>query len=191
MELFYNYFKKIKNNYLEIYENITDEREFFKNTDHNCICIPCNFSFCHNDNKIQRFVEFYDKLMSVDTEIVLSYSTDGLYAIDNREKNLTTNQEFYDKVFKFCANFGYNCHPMIAPENIDNAIDNYEWWKKMYKKYFSSYNQIMPCMLEVRNEGWTQEKINKYIEFLEYLIQDRLKIYNNNVEIFTKMLFTN
>jgi hypothetical protein len=41
---------------------------------------------------------------------------------------------------------------------------------------------IIPCMLEVRNEGWTDEAIAKYIEFLNYMVEDRLKLCDNNLE---------
>ena len=125
MELFYNYFKKIQNNYSEIYEPLNEpisDDNFNRSFEEASIVVPCNFSFCHSEEKKEHFRKIYDKLASVNAFICLSYSTDGLYAIDNREKNSITNQEFYDEVFKFCAEFGFGCHPMIAPENIDNAI---------------------------------------------------------------------
>jgi len=28
---------------------------------------------------------------------------------------------------------GYGFHPMIAPENVDVAIENFDWWVRMYQ----------------------------------------------------------
>lgn len=192
IDIFYDYFKKIQKNYPEIYnEQKNNEEEYFRDTKMNCITMPCNLSFCHSDEKIEHFRYVFEKMLSVNTIIFLSYSTDGLYGIDHREKSSTVNQEFFDKTFKFCKEFDYGCHPMIAPENIDNAIDNYKWWREMYDKYFSSpHNRcLIPCMLEVRNDGWTNEKIEKYKEFLEYAIQDRISVYDGDIKLFTKQLF--
>jgi radical SAM protein with 4Fe4S-binding SPASM domain len=44
-------------------------------------------------------------------------------------------------------------------------------------------------MLEVRNEGWTDEAINKYLQFLDYAVEDRLKLCDNNLEKLTAELF--
>lgn len=191
MELFYNYFKKIQNNYSEIYEPLNEsisDDNFNRSLEEASIVVPCNFSFCHNEEKKEHFRKIYNKLASVNAFIYLSYSTDGLYAIDNREKNSITNQEFYDEVFKFCAEFGFGCHPMIAPENIDNAIQNYQWWRAMYEKYFKDTKLIIPSMLEVRNDGWTKSKIEKYKEFLNYVFEDRMKIYNYDKDLMISQL---
>ena len=194
IDLFYDYYLKIQNNYNDIYRNLLDREEtndesYVRNLSENIISVPCNFSFCHDDKKIQKFKEVFHKMLEVNTYISLSYSTDGIYAIDHREKRSNVTQEFYKKVFSLCNECGYGCHPMISYENIDSAIDNYEWWKKMYKEYLYNLPDFMPCMLEVRNEGWTPEAIDKYLKFLDYLINDRIKIYNNDLKLFVRQVF--
>ena len=43
--------------------------------------------------------------------------------------------------------------------------------------------------LEVRNDGWTDEKIQKYLMLLEHMLQHRLELCENNIEHLTKHLF--
>ena len=51
---------------------------------------------------------------------------------------------------------------MISFENIDNAIQNYDWFISMYENFISNKNIWCPNFLEVRNpdeDGWTDENI--------------------------------
>ena len=196
IELFYDYYLKIKNNHNDIYKNTVDLEElndenYNRSLQENVISIPCNFSFCHSPEKIKRFKEVFYRMLEVNTYISLSYSTDGIYAIDHREKRTTVTQEFYNRVFELCNELTYGCHPMISYENVDVAIDNYEWWKEMFKNHLYDLPDFIPCMLEVRNEGWTEESIDKYLKFLDYIVDDRIKIYNNDLELFVRQVFGN
>jgi hypothetical protein len=150
IEIIYNYYNKL----YHINSNI-----FYK--DHNVIVIPCNFSFCEDKIKIKKFKEIFTKFKDINIRLFLSYSSDGLYATHVREKK-NLSEEFIDNVFTlmYDCEFFNGSHPMISYESIDNAIENYEWWKAQYLKYNKKYNRplnsdILTPMLEVRNEGWT------------------------------------
>ncbi|MDD7592117.1 MAG: hypothetical protein PUJ92_03895 [Bacilli bacterium] len=92
------------------------------------------------------------------------------------DKSILTD-EFYDNLFKFCKKHSYGFHPMLSAYGIDYFKQNYTWFKDKIKEYefYDSekhptdiYNFIM--FLEVRNNDWTEEKLYKYIDCLNYMI---------------------
>jgi hypothetical protein len=97
------------------------------------ILIPCNMSFCTDKEKIQKVKNICHEF---DTElgirIFFSYSTDGIYALDSREQK-ELNESYFDTIFALCEEMGWGIHPMISYEGIDNAIDNYNWFKVKMK----------------------------------------------------------
>lgn len=186
IEIVYNYYEAI----YKINPNIFANKSFLQGnplySNRAIIMIPCNCSFCNDKNKIKKFKEIFNRLLDINVYLTLSYSSDGIYASGIREKH-SLSEEFLDNVFTLLYDCNYGVHPMISYESIDNAIQNYEWWKLKLSEYNKKYHykeryEFIPCMLEVRNEGWTDETITKYIEFLNYMIDDRLKICNNNLE---------
>jgi hypothetical protein len=189
--LFFDLIEIVYDYYYKLYQ--INQKIFYEK--HNVIIIPCNFSFCQDKEKIEKFKEIFKKFKKINIRLFLSYSSDGIFSTNIREKH-SLSEEFIDNVFTLmydCEYFG-GSHPMISYEGIDNAIQNYEWWKSQYIKYNKKYNRpenkdIITPMLEVRNEGWTDETIIKYIEFLNYMIEDRIKLCNNNLETFTANLF--
>ena len=86
---------------------------------------------------------------------------------------------------------------MISAETIENSIENFDWWiENLERVYFhehlndrSHFKPRMPFMLEVRNDNWTDEKIEYYLKLLEHIIQWRLSLVNNNIEKFAKSLY--
>jgi len=44
-------------------------------------------------------------------------------------------------------------------------------------------------MLEVRNDGWTEESINKYLKLLEHMVWKRYEMLNYDIEKFACHLF--
>ena len=181
-EILYEYYYKIYQINPNLFNSTHTSNFFFG--DSAIIIMPCNCSFCNDKEKIKKFEAIVKKLQSVNATFLISYSSDGLHASDIREKH-SLSEEFIDNVFTLMYDYEYGSHPMISYESIDNAIQNYEWWKSQYIKYNRKYDKndiIIPCMLEVRNEGWTDESIQKYIKFLDYMIEDRLKLCDNNLE---------
>jgi uncharacterized FlaG/YvyC family protein len=48
--------------------------------------IPCNMSFCEDNEKIQKVKDICNRfLKNYNTHILFSYSTDGFFSIDSRE----------------------------------------------------------------------------------------------------------
>ena len=68
------------------------------------IMIPTNLSFVESDEKIKKFEEYKDKFLKIKCLILLSYSTDGYYAQNFREKKVLS-QEWFDKTLAFCSVF--------------------------------------------------------------------------------------
>lgn len=154
------------------------------------IMIPCNLSFIHSDEKTQRVEKYIEKFQNIHVRVMFSWSSDGKYAIDIREKR-PLSDEYFDKVFKFLAKYDYGAHPMISYESIDNAIKNFDWWVENYKKYIIPYNphNYLPAFLEVRNDGWTEESINKYLALLEHIIWYIFSLCHYNANELMKHLY--
>lgn len=178
-ETFYNQLKPI----YETYPHLFNSKEFL-------ILIPCNCSFIADDNKVNLYHEWHAKLKSIGIKVILSYSSDGLYATGSREKK-ELDQAWYDKVFTFLSKYDYAAHPMISPENIENQKENIMWWREMWEKYFPNRSkaEFLPMFLEVRNDGWTFEKIQSFISLLDFTIDKVLEFYDNDIDKFTKAIF--
>lgn len=183
----YTYYTWLKNNYPDFikYHNETD------NNKSPAIIIPSNMSFCYDDEKINKIKQIHNTFLNeLGIKIFMSYSTDGRYATNIREKR-NIEDEFFDKVLSLCSELNWGLHPMISYESIDNIYENYEWFK--LKTYQHKINGAY--FLEVRNEGWTKESIEKYSKFLNYVLNDNfhnycesnLKTYfENNIRLFKK-----
>lgn len=198
-DLFYdNIWFDLMDIFIKHYTKLYDENQFFKDNITE-IVMPCNLSFCKDDQKIKKVEEYLEKLKKINIRFMFSYSTDGLYAVDYREKTKEANQNWFDKTFDFCNKHKFGYHPMISYENIDNSIKNYDWWFNQLAKYngyqghaknlHGNTNLYLPMFLEVRNDGWTDEKIQKYLMLLEHMLQHRLELCENNIEHLTKHLF--
>lgn len=173
-------FKTYYNFLKEKYFTILEENQFF-------IMIPCNMSFCENDEKITKvktICDFFRREFHV--QIKFSYSTDGIYATEIREQKQELNETFFDKVFQLCEEENWGVHPMISYEGIDKMIDNYEWFKAKHQQF--TLKGTMPYFLEVRNDGWTDETIKKYQKFLIYVLDD---IFHNNCQSNLDIFFNN
>ena len=181
IELFYNFYEKIINNnpdYLQIIkEKAGDEYPL--------IVVPCNFSFCRDKSKIARLEQDLEKMKTLGITICFSYSGDGKYLTDTRERT-DISDELYDEIFSLIARHPeFGCHPMVGACNISKWVENYDWWLDQYKKYFPDDEDFQPSMLEVRNDDWTEENIQDYLKFLEQVIKRRLELYNNDLTKFT------
>ena len=151
-----------------------------------CILMPCNCAFVEDDEKYARFQEYIDHFKALDVDFHISWSTDGKYMVDTREKR-AVDDEYFERGFKLAEKYAFGIHPMIAAENIENAVENYDWFVEEYAKY--DLMRFEPPFLEVRNDNWTDEKIAHYQIFLKHVIDSRFARCNNNVDEFTYHLF--
>lgn len=141
------------------------------------ITIPTNGSFILNDESLFPILDFINKYEEHGVSLIFSLSIDGKIIDEiNRPKNDTSflfSDEYYEKIFNFARTTGSKFHPMVAAVSIEKWKENFEWWKEQTKRYgFEENAHSLTMLLEVRNNDWTDEKIQKYCDFLEYLVDD-------------------
>lgn len=173
---------------LPYYKEILDK--LLNNTPY-LIVIPTNGTFAFSEEKteeVSKLLESYRK------RIHLSISIDGKY-LDNQTRPLRNgkqyNDEFYDRLFKFCKKWNYGFHPMIAANGIEKWKENYIWFIDMIKKYFGEEESIARkrvYLLEVRNPDWTPENLRDLQEFIKFYIQRNWEVDGKNPEKFYKFL---
>lgn len=187
-DLFYdNLIYEVFDMLLNYYASVIKTTKQIKTIDIN---LPTNPTYLVIDSHQTKIVNYIDKFNKFNIRLNISISTDGLYAVDAREKDETVDQDFFDKLFTFAEKAHCGFHPMIAAENIDNAVKNLSWWKSMFNKYeVGSKKQLLPPFLEVRNGNWTDDKIVKYTDFLRSLWKIRVEENGNSMETLTKYLF--
>ena len=191
-DILFDYYKKIYDNYPNFFEleksKDGNRNAIFSTTKEKfSVVMPCNFSFCHDLERVKKLKDYYYKFQSINTNIILSWSHDGPYG--NVREYTELDDTYYDTVFSLLEEFGWGAHPMISYETIDYAIENYKWWVYQNEKHFPNRLDFMPPMLEVRNDGWTSESIKKYEAFLEYVLMDRLKRCQNDPSLLARNIF--
>ena len=172
LDIYDKYLKEIKNNFKDIFNKQTT------------ICCPCNLSWVverpHLIEKFRKYSNYFKDEYNV--FLSFSWSTDGYYAVNSREKKVLT-EEYFDTIFKFCQEFKCGYHPMVAPENIKTWCENYDWWMEKYEQYdLVRPGYFQPYLLEVRNDNWTPELTEYYCKFLRHLMEWRLKMCDNDIE---------
>lgn len=191
IDIFYDYYNK-----LEFFSNFrTNIREEDKNKTFVKIIMPCNCSFFHSEEKTNKIGSYIEKMKKIGIHLGFSWSHDGPALIDIREKR-DIDEEYYRNAFNFLNKYHYGAHPMISYEGIDHMIENYNWWLEQWEKIGKTRKEgeyeLSPMFLEVRNEGWTDEKIQKYLEFLDYAVKHRFeKVCQSNPVTMAYNIFFN
>lgn len=158
------------------------------------ILAPTNFSFLHDDQKASRVKEYIKHFETeYNWELGFSISTDGKYATATRE-GVDLPDEWFDKLFQWSIEYPRNgFHTILSVSNIDTAVQNYEWWKEKCKKWHVDTKvkpeSFLPYYLEARNDEWDTESIEKVMKFLNYMVNDRLIMCNNDVDKLAYHLF--
>lgn len=156
--------------------------------------IPSNCSFVNHGQSLHKIQGFIDKFAANGFRLQFSISMDGK-VVDNINRPAADkesehkNDLFYENIFLFARHNGFTFHPMVAACSIEYWIANFEWWKSMCAKYhMNAYRDLM--LLEVRNNDWTEEKIQSYCKFLRYLLTDRLDRMSGDAATFTDTLIS-
>ena len=175
LDIYEKYLKKIKEECYQIFKTQTT------------FCCPSNLSWVvehpHLINKFRKYYKHFADEYNV--FLSLSWSTDGYYAMSTREKKTLTD-EYFNKIFEFCKEFGCGYHPMIAPENVETWCENYDWWMEKYKQYdLTAPGYFQPYLLHVRNNNWTSELTEHFCKFLRHLMDWRLKMCDNDIRKLT------
>lgn len=151
------------------------------------VMIPSNCSFILDPiqtQKIQHYINAYER---AGVRLCFSISIDGKVVDNYRPLNNhdMRNDRYYEDLFLFAAHNNYYFHPMVAACNVSQWVDNYKWWEEMCTKYNRPIEHLM--MLEVRNEGWTDENIDDYVKFLKYLLEKDVAKCGSNKAYFAKL----
>lgn len=174
---------------LKYYGALFEEHpNLFKNH-HPRIAFPNNFSFVADDKKAAKVEEYLQKFLDLEMELNLSCSVDGPYD-SVREEN--KDFEYYDKIMQFLSKNCCGIHPMISPNNIESAIKNYDWWLEQFEKYKlckGPRDEFQPMFLEVRNDEWTEEKLNHYLEFLTHMLEIRFQMNDSSLDKLARHIF--
>lgn len=152
------------------------------------ISIPTNGTFIQNKDSLINIQNYIYKFRDIGSKLYFSLSIDGakVDTFNRPKKDLNVLESNYDAIFSFALENDYGFHPMIAAETIEQWEDNWNWWKEKCLQY--GFNNIFQrvMMLEVRNDYWTEEKINSYCLFIETLFKDYVKLkYHNNIKKMT------
>ncbi len=152
--------------------------------------IPSNGSFLLKDENFFIIQNFIDKFKKIGVDLCFSLSIDGKI-IENKMRPLNSGEnkedDFYERAFLFARHNDFGFHPMVSAQSVKYWIENYQWWEEKFKEYDMNIYSLM--MLEVRNADWTDESINDYNIFMNYLIEDLAKKCNYNSELMAKALF--
>lgn len=156
------------------------------------IMIPSNMSFIMEEDKFNNVKQFIEKFKESGCRLVFSASVDGLLldeeqrSLKDEEKNRFRSVDFYEKLFTWCKEMKFAFHPMVAAHGIENWVENYQWWQHMFSKYHLDPFEY-GMYLEVRNDEWTIEKIDSYLDFLNSMIEhDFHKLLGSELGTFVK-----
>lgn len=140
------------------------------------------------------FYEFKDFLNNTEIIVITKYLDDNTRMIFNMEKQLFQQYQCQLKIDFFISTptaiipnqSNINYYMTIDATNINNWINYYKQWKKIYKQY-----NIYPHIIEIKDNNWSQEALEFYTNFLIYIFFDKIKSSFFNPTIFIKKLFTN
>lgn len=172
---------------------------YYKNTyisnkleDKRIIIIPSNFSFLLQEKATQKIEYFLYEFQKINVRLVFSCSVDGpLLDLINRPLNndskIKNSDNFYEKIFHFCKKHGFGYHPMVNAYSIEKWPDQYKWWVDKILQYEQDINRDI-MFLEVRNDEWTDDKIEKFLFYMnegmnylydKYYHKDKKEFLNN------------
>lgn len=155
----------------------------------NMVLIPSNCSFILDKIQTQKIQHCINKFEKIGVRLCFSISVDGKIIENFRPLNSSEKEKndlFYDNLFLFAEHNNFHFHPMVSAKNINKWIENYLWFEEMFYKYNLNIETIM--MLEVRNNDWDEKSIQEYKEFLDFLINKKLK-YHKTIDNFFNYLF--
>ena len=174
------------------FEYIKDKAPEIFQYDEIRLVIPTNLQFVMDEEFTNEIIALHNRLESIGVNVNWSWSHDGKYSANTREKKELTD-EFYEKAFTFCHKTNAGIHPMLSAQDADKAISNFDWWVEMYAKYLPERvenGECYPRYLEVRNgDEWTDDNIEHYLGYLKHRLEYVYSICNDDTEAVAKYLF--
>lgn len=188
--IFFDVIQEIYDYYNKIFQS---EKPYFDNPKNSIgIFVPTNFSFATNKNIVSQLIDWKNKFAALNITLKFSASLDGKFLTANREnKSINEVDNYYYQVFEAIKQLDAGFHPMVSPFGIEKWIDNYQWLMEQFNihQFDKTFSELYPMMLETRDDNWDLYSINCYLDFLNFLIEDRLKQCNNSIEQLTYHLF--
>ena len=138
------------------------------------IYIPLYPSFIKENYFIDLFEYYYNRFKKLGMNIIISISMDGRKVNTDRSYN-------YNDVIDFAEQYNYYFHSMVSASNVHKWIKNYDWWMR--------HVDMQPMIKEVRDNNWTQDKVDIYLKFLNHIFEKRLELCENDIEKFTYHYF--
>ena len=159
------------------------------------ITIPSNCSFIMYTEAKDRIQAVIDALKQHGSQLIFSASVDGQVMEDisrtpANKKDIGKKDKvgFYDNLFEFVYKNHFGFHPMLSAYTIEKQKDSLDWWKGMFKKYNPDnwkFDLTRLMMLEVRNDDWTDDKIEAFKDFQHYKVDMILnECFDGNVRHF-------
>lgn len=194
IEIIFKYYHQLYQSCQYLFENSRQNKKHFA-----LVLTPTNITVLKDDAKIKKIKYWIEKFQEINVSLGYSFSTDGKYTKDTREKNAVKDQEELDllltKLQDFMIDIGGGVHPVLAPQAIDKWIENYDWWLNFFNELSIKDSSIkesygfQPPILEVRDPEWTEESIAKYLNFLKHDVDKRLEMCNNDIDKLACHLF--
>ena len=141
------------------------------------ITIPTNFTFLNSEELTNRVKDIKHRIEDLGIDICLSASFDGMFMEQNRpytktldfDINTYRDDDYYNKVFDFCATEACGLHPMVYSRDIDKWKQNFLWFQEKMEQFDIPWYGLY--LLQVRNEEWTSDNIKDLMEFVEFLFE--------------------
>lgn len=150
--------------------------------------IASNFSFIFTDKARSKISSYIQRFKELDRPLIFSCSCDGAVIEElNRPTNnkIKRDDHYWDILFDFCSSHSCFFHPMLSAKSVKYWKENWQWWKQQCLKWNMIPHRAVN-ILEVRNNDWTDENIQDFCDFLEYLIQDFLQDCNYDIKKYTR-----
>lgn len=159
-----------------------------KGLDFKSIIIPSNGYFVKENKTLDAIQNLIYEYAKIDRGLLFSLSVDGA-VIEDESRPLNSGEKkdeaFYERLFSFAVKNNFYFHPMISAQNVKYWIENHKWYYEKLTEYGSTENLDF-MTLEVRNDDWTDEDIEKYAEYLRYDIEFVYKKgFNENLKLFS------
>lgn len=141
------------------------------------IMVPTNGSFLLNDEIVEKVEQQILLFRENKINLVFSFSDDGK-VLDEVNRPLTSDEKqdkekFYERAKYFAKTYHYGFHPMVNAHGIEKWPENFKWWVEYTKDIVDIPDVLKTTMfLEVRNDEWSDDKIEGYIKFLKTVIEN-------------------
>ena len=136
-----------------------------------------NFLSLQSQDNIDNMEIYLNKFLSINVPICLSYQV-----------NFDNVNNLNNKLLQFLSNYNFKIYAIIN-NNLNNSIENYKSWIQIYNQYYYNSNYSFPIFKIDKTVNWTEEDIKDFLILLKFIIDDRYRLCDYDIEKFTQHLF--